>query len=119
MPAGVWTAIIGGAAGLASGAVASLIAPWVNWGIEKRRLKRKRRYDLLDSWRAGIASWDGRDHTEAVGTSRYETLRPHLKNDVRGQVERQRTVIIAPESGRKLKDLFTGEVDRIEHEWGL
>lgn len=36
--------------GFVAGAIGSLVAPWVNWGIEKRREKRKRRQELVDSW---------------------------------------------------------------------
>jgi hypothetical protein len=119
MAAEVWTAIIGGAAGMASGAVASLIAPWVKWGIEKRRLKRQRRYDLLDSWRAGIASMVSTDHDDFIRTDWYETLRPYLREGRRTQLEKPGTVIVPSESGRGVKDLFTHEVDRIESGWGL
>lgn len=36
---------------LISGAIASLIAPWVNWGIEKRRQKLEHRRALVKEWR--------------------------------------------------------------------
>jgi len=33
----------------------SLIAPWVQWGIEKKRIKQKRRIELLREWRRIIS----------------------------------------------------------------
>jgi hypothetical protein len=39
--------LIPAAAGLISGAVASLIAPWVQWGIEERREQSRGRRELL------------------------------------------------------------------------
>lgn len=33
----IYTAIISGVIGLITGAVGSLIAPWVHWGIEKKK----------------------------------------------------------------------------------
>jgi hypothetical protein len=120
MASEVWTAVIGGVSGLVSGAIASLVAPWANWSIEKRREDRRRRYDLLDSWRTGIASMPVEaSHDEYIRRDWYETLRPHLGKDVLGWLEKPRTLIVRPETGRGLKDLFTGEVDRIESEWGL
>jgi hypothetical protein len=47
-------ALIGGGAGLASGTVVSLIAPWSNWGIEKRRLRRESRVQRIKEWRKGV-----------------------------------------------------------------
>ena len=106
-------------AGLASGAVASLLAPWAHWSIEKRRLARQRKYSLLDSWRTGIASMETEDHTEFLATPWYETLRPYLSASEREALEAPRTFYIPADTGRGVKDLFTGEVDRIEREWGL
>jgi len=51
----VIAAVVGGLAGLASGALASVVAPWVNWGIEKRRFRLQRRRELVGEWRAGLA----------------------------------------------------------------
>lgn len=120
MTSEIWAAVIGGVAGLASGVVASLLAPWANWSIEKRRLKRQRRYGLLDRWRQGIASAeDADDHTTFLTTEWYETLRPHLSSEARKQLEAERTWILPSDSGRGVRNSFTGEVDRIEREWGL
>lgn len=82
MPTEVWTALISGVVGLATGSVATA---WANWGIEKRRLKVKRRYELLDSWRTGIASFDNFDDLKVIGPTPdwYETLRPHLSEITR------------------------------------
>ena len=81
--------------------------------------QRERQYDLLDSWRAGIAALESDDHTEVLRTPWYETLRPHLAEEVLRQLEKPRTSIVPPDSARGIKDLFTGEVDRIERDWGL
>jgi hypothetical protein len=116
--ASVWTAVIGGVSGLASGALVSFGTPWVKWCIEQRRIDRQRRYDLLDSWRAGISRLEGDAH-EALDTPWCESLRPYLADDVRRRLERPRTIHISPDSGRGAKDFFSGEVDLIEREWGL
>jgi hypothetical protein len=128
----IWAGVIGGVAGLATGALGSVIAPWVNWGIEKQRGDRKHKRDLIASWRAGIASIDdeGSDvdgfpsgylaqHTSRYfRTPWYETLRPYLPEAFRANTERSNT---GPAGGspRSLKNFLADEVDRIEREWGL
>jgi hypothetical protein len=79
-----------------------------------------RRRATIADWRAGIASMNiGAPHTEYTRTPWYETLRPYLSEAGRNQLERPRTIIVVPDTGRGLKDMFTREVDRIEREWGL
>ncbi len=58
MASEVWAAVIGGVAGLATGALSSLIAPWANWGVERRREQLKHKRDLISSWRTGISTID-------------------------------------------------------------
>jgi hypothetical protein len=45
----IYVAVIGGLSGLITGAIGSLVAPWVNWGIEKRRKKMDRHRELIAS----------------------------------------------------------------------
>jgi hypothetical protein len=118
MTSEIWAAIVGGIAGLATGALGSVIAPWVNWGIEKRRSDRQHRRDLVKSWREGL-TYDGHNYAVALNSNWYETLRPNLKAGVIEHLESQRTSIVPPDNYRHFKDVFTGEVDRIEREWGL
>jgi hypothetical protein len=51
-------AFIGGGAGLLTGAVtgtiSSLIAPWANWGAEKKRRQQDRRVERIAGWRKGV-----------------------------------------------------------------
>jgi hypothetical protein len=51
MDASTVNAIIAGIVGLVAGAVGSLIAPWVQWGVEKRRKRCERRTALIQRWR--------------------------------------------------------------------
>lgn len=37
--------------GLIAGVIGSLVAPWVKWGIEKRRLKFQNHKELVSYWR--------------------------------------------------------------------
>jgi hypothetical protein len=52
----VWTTVIPAIiSGLLGAGVASVVAPWSNWGVEKRRSDRDYRRRLVQSWRNGIA----------------------------------------------------------------
>ena len=57
----VQAAIIAAVAGLATGTLGSLVAPWVQWRIETRRERLKG--TRVNEWRAGLAEAEG-----------YETL---------------------------------------------
>ncbi|WP_133160822.1 hypothetical protein [Mycobacterium ahvazicum] len=68
MTSDVAVAFIGGGAGLLTGAVtgtiSSLIAPWANWGIEKRRLRRENRVQRIKEWRAGVTELREAEHRD-------------------------------------------------------
>jgi hypothetical protein len=120
----VGTAIISGLFGLLGGGVASLIAPWSQWGVEKRRGDRQHRRDLVREWRNGLAQLEsGQD---APGTEWYESLRPHLTDDEIRQVEpvrHPRVVTISIDAPIVARDAATnalaGAVARTEQGWKL
>ncbi len=87
---------------------------------ERNHEESQRRRALIALWRAGIATLgDAGLYAKALQTPWYETLRPYLTSDVVAKLEGQRTVLVMPDTPRGGKNLFTGEVDRIEREWGL
>lgn len=47
-------ALIGGVAGLSSGIVGTLFAPWATWRFEERRLARQRRIERIEEWKQGV-----------------------------------------------------------------
>jgi hypothetical protein len=126
----VWTTVIPAIiSGLLGAGVASVVAPWSNWGVEKRRSDREYRRGLIQSWRNGIAELTS--EKEALGTGWYESLRPHLTSDEILKVEGEyvppgpRTFVVpadpgAPAVGRKPEiDLLARAVTRVEREWKL
>jgi len=46
--------VISAVVGLVSGAIGSLIAPWINWRIEKVRLKIEYQRKRIAGWREAI-----------------------------------------------------------------
>lgn len=74
-------------AGLGAGVVGSLVAPWVNWGVEQRREQRKARADLLRAVEIDIEE-PTFTLSEFVGSQIYQTIVPYLKISVREELER-------------------------------
>lgn len=52
MPDAIWAGIIG----FITGGIASIVAPWVNWGIEKRRQRLEYRRELVRDWRRMVVN---------------------------------------------------------------
>lgn len=68
-------------AGLVAGMIGSLIAPWVNWGIEKRKLKLAARREFVASVRDAVKTIDDKDEFREHAT--YSQLRPFLSERTR------------------------------------
>lgn len=118
----VWAAIVGGAAGIITGGLSSIVAPWAVWGIEKRKSKRAYRIKLIDNWRKMLqeaASYNiGRENTKLIAILErhedYLSLSGHIANNYQEYRKRHATVD-TPVFLRFLTD----EVSRIEKEWDL
>lgn len=82
----VLTVFISAFAGLISGVVGSLIAPWVHWGVEKRRGRLASRRETIAAWRLALApeSFDWPSFRES---SAYAMLRPHLSEHLEKQMQ--------------------------------
>ena len=115
-------AIIAAAIGLVSGALGSLIAPWIHWGIEKRRQILCRRQRIIDDCRAALDN-PAFSVFAFRETPAYAAIREHLNEEARSQTELASGTRIYTGFGRgegnfhrtKLAD----EVARIEKQWKL
>lgn len=84
------TALIGAGAGLVSGSIASLIAPWVNHGIERRKSDQEQRQNRIAHWREeyGLAEqYHTVENGKCVNDAWYLSLRPYLPDDLRREIE--------------------------------
>ena len=77
----LWSIIVPAIAGLLAGVVGSLVAPWVNWTIEKRREKMKYRREFIQRCREKIESADF-DRFAFFATHEYLTLKQFLSPDM-------------------------------------
>lgn len=118
----VVSALIGGGAGLVTGAIASLIAPWVHWGIEKRRTRRESRRALIADARGYVAShlFGG---TTFSAKPIYSQLKPHLRHELIEMIENYERVLDQQDDPGKFPKLFReevlNEISRVERKWKL
>jgi hypothetical protein len=111
--------VVAAAAGLLAGVVGSLVAPWVRWGVEKRKLRRQYRLDLIVAWR-GLAGVEEFDRRLLINNSLYGPLRPLLSPKAIEQLERSgRHILVATSIRDPDRSCLLQEIARIEKEWGL
>jgi hypothetical protein len=114
----LWTIILG----FFSGAAGSLIAPWVNWGIEKKRDKIKARRSLISDARKFIRSksFSAFDFSEETY---FIQLKPFMNDAVIEHVEMFDDYFNAIDDSSTLpeglKAELLQELHRIEQKWGL
>lgn len=106
------------------GFIAGLFAPWVKWGIEKRRERLRHRRDLVAKWRRMIQTVAGTPIDPALGVTHllerhedYYSLRPHLSTKTLGEIHSPHTwdgSSIGAELNNTLDDIA-----EIERKWGL
>ncbi len=115
------TIVIPAGAGLLGGVVGSLVAPWVHWGIEKRRSRLESRRNLVQEWKRAldIAPFDWDAFRESAA---YASLRLHLSPKAMALVESGSMLLGSGGRGQGINNFrpfLLDEVARIEREWLL
>jgi hypothetical protein len=119
--------LIPAAAGLLSGILGSLVAPWIHWGIEARRERAKSRRALIAEARLLLAK------QLPIATFRkhpvYFQIKPHLSEGtnalVIGEFDQYGYEVVVlvsdgPYAGvQPYAHLVLDELSRIEARWGL
>lgn len=121
MDSSLLTAIIGGIAGLITGAIGSLIAPWVHWGIEKKRYRRDRRAELVKQWREILLKEDF-SRSDLLNHPLYGPLRELLKDEIKIILERPTNHLVVDlnsSTNSPDRDTIRREIARIEKLWDL
>jgi hypothetical protein len=113
-------AILGFLAGIAG----SLFAPWVNWGIEKKREKLKYKRELIKCWREYVDRHF--DWNTFRDTSMFSEMKPFLSETILNELDppdfEKGTPIInvrSPIGRDTLKSRLLDEITRIETKWKL
>jgi hypothetical protein len=117
----IWNVVVPAVIGLLSGAIGSLIAPWVNWGIEKHRARLKHRKEVVDRIRT-LIDHPGFNKQSFRRTQEYLHLKPLIGVDVVNSVESDLHALV-PANGdephaayrRALHEALT----ELEYSWDL
>jgi hypothetical protein len=132
MESQLYTVIIPALAGLIAGAISSLIAPWVHWGIEKRKLKLKAREELIREAREALESGEY-SNQQFRHLAIYSRIRRFLSERAIKAVEgklsengkgRTEVVLIVAGQGRHsgvnpYRAILLDELTQLEKRWGL
>jgi hypothetical protein len=109
-------AIIAGVVGLLTGVVGSLVAPWVQWGIEKRRFRLNRRLEYIKQWRRFVS--DDFDQSSFKETRTFKTMQPYLSQDLIAKIEDQ-AIYASMTGGDPIRSQLLDEITSLEREWKL
>lgn len=112
-----------------TGTAASLLAPWSQWGVEKRKLKHTRRIKLIRACKIMLNKYRTGKMKDFRQSIEYQSLKNLLDEDVVKKLDaplsEDVTIITAGEETiidqgqiEKIK-ILEGEIKRLENEWGL
>ncbi|OZC78008.1 hypothetical protein CH251_04965 [Rhodococcus sp. 06-462-5] len=122
MSSELWAAAIGGGAGLATGAVSALLAPWARWAIDKRQIKMQHQLRILTQAREGLAAFR-RTGVAVTSMGWYQQLRPYMTSEAIAVIEGPRLPIVTDEQRKARRQNVAGtlseETARIERNWKL
>lgn len=113
--------LIAAALGLIAGIAGTLVAPWVHWGIEKKRKRNERRVQLIQSWRMMINK-AGFDRTSVLNSPTWDLLMQELPQAVIDDLRRPLTSIHVTIGGPPIdhdRTVLYREISKIEKKWGL
>jgi hypothetical protein len=113
--------LLTGLIGLISGAIGSLIAPWVKWGIEKRKMRFEYRIKVIDDIRA-LVKIEPFDRVKIINSSSYKIIKEDLSKSTIDELERPINQIkvyvghhpIDPERNAILEDIV-----RLQKKWKI
>jgi predicted nucleic acid-binding protein len=112
------TKLISALLGLLVGVAGTLVTPWVNWGIEKKREKQRSRKELIQRTRELLDSpeWDQLNFSSTVT---YSEIRQHLTERTIKSIEDGAIFIQVGRGGNVIKSSVLDDVAKKEKEWGI
>lgn len=125
-----WTTILTAALAGGGAGVVSSLAPWAQFAVEKRRERTAQRRERIAKWRwmisehhyAGDESSMRVERTSISQHPDYQSLRPHLSEELRHRVEgRGDNLVISIDAGEYSdieRDVMEA-IDQLERDWDL
>ncbi|WLT32340.1 hypothetical protein [Geothrix sp. PMB-07] len=126
-----WDAVVSGAfSGGLIGAVASLIAPWSKWGIERHRLRYARRKEKLLIWRSNVSEITKivgdptipvsigilKDNTSFTQSVLFADIQPYLSS---ATIKGLKSLKADRDSQREAFRKVLSDLARLEKKWGI
>lgn len=111
----ILSVIIGAISGSVVAGIGAFIAPWVNWGIEKRRDRMNRQRDLIDKTRRGFSGVAALRREVLRQAPAYVAIHSHLSADLVNKIEQTR--IAGGE--QEIQEQILQEVSALEKKWKL
>jgi hypothetical protein len=113
-------ALIGGLAGLCTGILGSLVAPWVQWNIEKRRKDIEYKQKIISEVRKLL---DEKPDIDDIKSSSYwGFIFEHLDDREKSNMSNSTIVVELNEgtdSDTAKKRIISRMLHRLEQKWGL
>jgi len=110
--------IISGIIGLLTGAIGSLVAPWLKWKIEEKKEERSEKVELIKNLRVAMETAEPND-SEFLNSTHYIRIRPFLSEKVISEIEDSKTIYIEQNSRSYLKSIFLQQLQIIESKWNI
>lgn len=113
----ILTALIG----LITGALGSLFAPWVNWGIEKRRFRFEYRKKVINDIKE-LATNNSFDRVKIINSSSYKIIRDFLSENTIKELEKPLNTFIIQMGNSAIDHERKGILDdiaRLEKKWKI
>jgi hypothetical protein len=123
IPFTFWSALIAAVFGLISGAVASLIAPWVHYFIEHRRRAIEYKIERIAEVRKLLDSSESM--IDVKKSSLWGFIDAHLNEQERKGAMPIRAMVVQADDGAEIsqedikKQAISRMLSRLEKEWGL
>jgi hypothetical protein len=117
----IWSIAVPALSGLLAGILGSLVAPWVNWRIEKRREQLCHRRKTIESCRNQIASPNFAPKA-FPGCPEWNLLRPFLtekERDCFEQANKHMVVAMSHDTTMAYRKALNRAVVALEAKWGL
>lgn len=112
-----------------TGAAASLLAPWSQWGVEKRKLIFHERKKLVSSCRKMLHDYENRDIDDFRDKIEYLDLKTKLDNDIVLKLDKplSKTITVNISGNEATSDrgqiekiqILTEELRKLEDKWKL
>lgn len=104
---------------LVSGAIGSLLAPWIHWKLEIRKQERKAKIDLINDLRTYLENNEPKNE-QFLNSTNYIKIRPFLSPTFLIELEDMSFQTIHVNSIRSFyKEKFLTELGIIEKNWKI